>query len=45
VLDSLDPPTTALGYPSLLLDVDVDELAGVRGLDPADHPAGPTLEI
>ena len=39
LLDSLDPPTAALRDLGLLLDVDVDELAGLRGLDPADHPA------
>src|SRR6185503_10593120 len=33
-------PAAAVGDAAKFLDVDVDELAGVVGVDPADHPPG-----
>jgi hypothetical protein len=43
--DPVDLPTPATRDLGLLLDIDVNELAGPRGLDPTDHPPTSTLEV
>jgi hypothetical protein len=44
-LPSIDPPATTRRDLGLLLDVDVDQLAGVRGIDAPNNPSAATIEV
>jgi len=45
VLNTLDPPAATLRYSGPFFDVDMDQLAGVSGLDASDHPAAVAVQI